>query len=275
MGMQYVVVQAWVPDWSGGGNYPDQGLPPSGVGIWPGPGVPTHPIAPGGPPPTVWPGPGRPDQGLPVPPQVWPGPGRTDQGLPVPPEIWPGPGRPDQGLPGQPPGFWGGSPVPTPTPPIYLPSPPGIWGGAPSYPDQGLPPSCVGIWPGPGRPDQGLPPSGVGIWPSPGRPEHPIVIPPESEMPEHPELPDLNAGNWIYVRDQGGVYTPAFVPWPLAVTHPDYNPAYPEQGTPGEWVVIAYSGVAAWAWVPSSEGGGESGRRATKKSSAASSSSSS
>jgi hypothetical protein len=36
--------------------YPPQQPP----GIWPSPGVPTHPIAPGGPPPGIWPSPGVP-----------------------------------------------------------------------------------------------------------------------------------------------------------------------------------------------------------------------
>lgn len=260
MPVQYVIVQAYVPDWSGSGNYPDQGLPPAGVGIWPSPGRPDQGLPV---PPTIWPGPGRPDQGLPVPPTIWPGPGRPDQGLPVPPEIWPSPGRPDQGLP-VPPGIWPG--YGQPSHPIAPGGPPPtIWPG-PGRPDQGLPVPPT-IWPSPGRPDQGLPVPPT-IWPSPGRPdqglpstpwtpEHPIVIPPETDMPDHPELPDLNAGNWIYVKDQGGVFKPAFVPWPLAVTHPDYNPEYPETGTPGEWVIIAYSGRAAWAWVPSPGSGNE------------------
>jgi hypothetical protein len=44
----------------------------------------------------------------------------------------------------------------------------------------------------------------------------------------------------------------AFVPWPLAVTHPDYQPKRPPESIqPGEWVVIVYGGSPANAWVPS------------------------
>ena len=72
--------------------------------VYPPPGRPTHPIAPGSPP------------------GIWGGP----------------PLYPDQGLPGAPPGYWGGS---SPHPDQGLPGvPPGFWGGvAPPYPDQGLP----------------------------------------------------------------------------------------------------------------------------------------
>jgi hypothetical protein len=65
--------------WGGAPPYPDQGLPPSGVGVWPSPGRPAHPIAPGGPPPGIWGGaPPYPDIGGPAPqpptqPPWWPG----------------------------------------------------------------------------------------------------------------------------------------------------------------------------------------------------------
>ena len=93
---------------------PDQGLPPVS------PGIPTHPIAPGGSP------------GLPSHPIYHPG--HPDHGLPA---------YPDQGLPG---GGQGGSP----SHPIYHPGHPDH--GLPAYPDQGLPGGSGG------RPDQGLPP---------------------------------------------------------------------------------------------------------------------
>lgn len=144
-----------------------------------------------------------------------------------------GGGRPDQSLPGY-------QPYPDQGLPGYQP-----------YPDQGLP----GFQP---YPDQGLP----GFRPYPDQSLPPVVN--FDDMPEHPELPDLNAGNWQYVAEKYGTLKMAFVPWPLAVTHPDYNPSYPEQGTPGEWVVIVYTGRAVWAWVPSS--GGDSGTSSTSTS---------
>jgi hypothetical protein len=58
--------------------YPDQGLPGQPPGIWPSPGHPAHPIAPGGRPPGIWGGPpSYPDQGLPPGGSVgvWPSPG--------------------------------------------------------------------------------------------------------------------------------------------------------------------------------------------------------
>lgn len=47
----------------GGPMPPGQGGPPS---IWPSPGHPAHPIAPGGPPPSIWPDPGRPHPEHPI-----------------------------------------------------------------------------------------------------------------------------------------------------------------------------------------------------------------
>jgi hypothetical protein len=91
-------------------------------------------------------------------------------------------------------------------------------------------------------------------------PEHPIYFPPvfnPDDLPEHPEVPDLNAGNWlIVVQDDTDKTKPpkavwAFVPWPLAVTHPDYQPQYPPDSMkPGDWVVIVYGGAPANAWIP-------------------------
>jgi hypothetical protein len=66
-----------------------------------GPGFPTNPIAPGGQPPYPSQGPGFPTH------PIAPGGG------------WPPPHQP----PGGPPGYWGGAPLPTPTPPIYFPPP--------------------------------------------------------------------------------------------------------------------------------------------------------
>jgi hypothetical protein len=94
--------------------YPPQQPP----GVWPSPGVPTHPIAPGGQPPEVWPGPGQPAHPI--------APGGA------PPGIWPSPGYPAHpiapgGGPSQGPGF--------PTPPIYIPiTPPPDSGLSPEHP---------------------------------------------------------------------------------------------------------------------------------------------
>jgi hypothetical protein len=107
-------------------------------------GHPSHPIAPGGPPPQVWPSPG-----VPTHPIYLPG---------EPPGIWPSPG--------------------VPTHPIYTPSPPvGIWPspGHPAHPiapgGPGGPPP--GIWPSPGHPSHPIViPPGSGVHPS-----HPIYVP--------------------------------------------------------------------------------------------------
>jgi hypothetical protein len=145
----------------GGGPMP--GGPP--LGYWGGvaPPLPTHPIAPGGPPPQIWPSPGHPAHPIAPggpPPGIWPSPGHPAHPIAPggpPPGIWPSPGHPAHPIaPGGPPlGFWGGGNVPMPTPPIYLP-PGTIPGLKPEHP----------IY---------IPPS---IWPSPGVPTHPIVLPP-------------------------------------------------------------------------------------------------
>jgi hypothetical protein len=123
---------------------PPIGQPPS---IWPDPGYPAHPIAPGGPPPGIWPGPGAP--GHPI------APG----GGPAHPIVIP----PDAIKPG------------VPSHPIYLP-------GSPEHPIV-IPPDAIA----PGVPTHPivLPPPEVGhpivIPPDaiePGVPAHPIVLPP-------------------------------------------------------------------------------------------------
>jgi hypothetical protein len=107
---------------------------------------------------------------------------------------------------------------PAPQPPIYYPpqQPPGFWGGSPlpgvSHPiaPGGPPPQ---VWPGPGRPDQGLP--GQPPFPSqgPGFPTPPIYIPitppPDSGLsPEHPiyvpiypSHPISNNPSWDEIKD--------------------------------------------------------------------------
>jgi hypothetical protein len=96
-----------------------------------GSGEPTHPIAPGGPPPGIWPSPGWPSHPIAPggsPPGYWGGIAPPYPSHPIapggpPPVIWPGPGYPAHPIApgGQPPGIWGGGNVPMPTPPIYLP----------------------------------------------------------------------------------------------------------------------------------------------------------
>lgn len=122
-------------------------------------GEPSHPIAPGGPPPRPWGPINYPDQGLPQPPLgIW--------GGRPPPYV-------DIGFPGQQPGIWG---------PIY-------------YPDQGLPGQQPGQPPRPwgpiNYPDQGLP----GAQPVPGRPTHPIYYPPVIWDPARPANPITSPGD--------------------------------------------------------------------------------
>jgi hypothetical protein len=117
--------------------------------IWPKPGYPAHPIAPGG-------GPAHP---IVIPPDAI-APGVPEHPIVLPP---PEPGHPiiippDAIAPG------------VPSHPIYLP--PSIW------PDPGVPAHPIA----PGGP----PP---GIWPGPGAPAHPIVIPPDAIAPGVPAHP--------------------------------------------------------------------------------------
>jgi hypothetical protein len=188
-------------------------------------GAPTHPIAPGGPPPTVWPDPGHPAHpiapggqppgywgGAPLPwptppiyypppggggqpPGIWPSPGHPAHPIAPggpPPGIWPSPGHPAHPIApgGSPPGIWGGGNMPVPTPPIYLP--PGSIPGAPTHP----------IY---------IPPS---IWPSPGVPTHPIVLPPDGK----PEVLE----NW----DVKVAWSPT-TGWMIAVVPSEQHPGVP------------------------------------------------
>jgi hypothetical protein len=122
------------------------------------PGVPAHPIAPGGPPPEVWPGPGVPTHPIVIPPgSIAPGVPAHPIYIPISPEHpivippgWLGGGKPEHPIvlppplpehpivippdavapgvpahpiviPPPPLGIWGGSNEPFPTPPIFLP----------------------------------------------------------------------------------------------------------------------------------------------------------
>jgi hypothetical protein len=144
-----------------------------GVGGGPMPGGPSvsHPIAPGGPPPQIWPGPGVPTHPIVIPPGSL-GPGVPAHPIYIPvypahPIVIP----PDAIAPGVPthpiyipPGIWGGGNEPFPTPPIVIiPQPPG-----------GKPP--VVIWPSPGHPEH---PIVIPLPPIDAKPEHPIVLPPQ------------------------------------------------------------------------------------------------
>lgn len=56
-------------------------------GIWPSPGYPAHPIAPGGPPPGIWPDPGYPAHPIAPggpPPGIWPSPGHPAHPIVIP-----------------------------------------------------------------------------------------------------------------------------------------------------------------------------------------------
>jgi hypothetical protein len=126
------------------GAGPDQGLPGQSPGIWPSPGYPTHPIAPGGGPST---GPGFPTH------PIAPG------GPPV--GIWPSPGYPTHPIApgGPPPGVW-------PSPPV------GVW---PNPPGGGNYPSHQPVFPFPPvGPDNTLPPEET----PPGTPVQLPVFPP-------------------------------------------------------------------------------------------------
>jgi len=139
--------------------YPDQGLPGQPPGIWPSPGHPAHPIAPGGPPVGIWPSPGHPAHPI--------APGGSP-GRPSHPIFWPP--YPDNSLPPYPahpiaPGGPGTSPQPpTPGYPVQLPSftPEDggwVWSFIPGY-------GWGWSWipnPNPARPDNSLPGPQPGI----------------------------------------------------------------------------------------------------------------
>jgi hypothetical protein len=175
------------------GGHPDQGLPPVPPGIWPSPGYPAHPIAPGGPPPGIWPSPGYPAHPIVLPPG-------SISGTPEHPIYTPPmpPGHPSHPIV-LPPNTIGG----TPEHPIYYPpvggSPPGIWGGPPAYPDIGGPPPQPGIWPTPpgGQP---VPPE---VWPQPPVPP----LPPELEssviVAVHKPGQDWEVKSYPIAPDQG------------------------------------------------------------------------
>jgi hypothetical protein len=150
---------------------------------------PAHPIAPGGPPPSVMPPiyyPPVPAHPIVIPPDaIAPGvpthpiyiPIYPAHPIVIPPDaIAPGvPAHPIVIPPEDlPPGIWGGGNEPFPTPPIVIPQPPG--GGPP-----------IGIWPNPGHPAH---PIVIPLPPIDAKPEHPIVLPPpDSGLPVFPSHP--------------------------------------------------------------------------------------
>lgn len=153
---------------------PQQPQPP---GIWPSPGYPAHPIAPGGPPPTV-------QHPIILPPNsIWPGVPAHPIVIIPPGSIWPG----------------------VPTHPIVLPLPPEAGGEPPS------------IWPSPGHPAHPIAPGGPppSVWPGPGYPAHPIVLPPDrpTDPPiEPPTIPPDAGGNWQWGWNRESGWHPVFVP---------------------------------------------------------------
>jgi hypothetical protein len=187
-------------------------VPPDQPGIWPSPGHPAHPIAPGGPPLGIWGGGNVP---MPTPPIY----------IPVPP---PSGGGEHPELPIYIPIF--------PAHPIVIPMPP-VSGAHPEHPIA-YPPL---VWPPiPAHPIAGPPP---GIWPSPGHPAHPIA--PGGERPSHPIAPGgPPLGIWgggnvpmptppIYIpvpQPPGAAYPDHPIYWPVTPSHPITLP--PEGGRP-------------------------------------------
>jgi hypothetical protein len=137
-------------------------------------GEPAHPIAPGGPPPEIWPGPGVPTHPIVIIP-----PGSIAPGVPAHPIYIPVyPAHPIV----IPPGSLGGG---KPEHPIYLP--PGIWGPTDPFPTHPIviPPDAVS----PGVPAHPIviPPPPLGIW---GGANEPFPTPPIF-LPEGGERPKL------------------------------------------------------------------------------------
>jgi len=184
-----------------GGGTPEHPIAPVPPGIWPLPGYPSHPIAPGGTPPGIWPGPGQPSHPIELPPG-------SVGGTPEHPIYYPPPYplRPSHPIV-LPPGSISG----TPEHPIYNPPHPDH-----SLPGAGSPP---GIWPGPGYPTHPIAPGGgEGIWPSPGYPDQGLPVPP-GQLPGLPEVPPELASQVVVAVHKPGQ------PWvvktyPVGPEHP-------------------------------------------------------
>jgi hypothetical protein len=150
---------------------------------------------------------------------------------------------PDHGLPLPPLDIWHDPILPPDKPDEPIIWPPGIWGGKPpEYIDIGGPGDQPGIW-------GGRPPEYIDISPPAFQPN---VLPTfnPADAPDHPELPNLNAGFWAWLKTSDDALTWGFVTAPLSVEHPINDPQYPETGTPGTWLVTAVAGRWTWAWVP-------------------------
>lgn len=130
---------------------------------------PEHPIAPGGPPPSVWPGPGPlPHPEHPIagpPPSIWPSPGHPEHPIYYPPTVWPEPGHPEHPIvipkPPDPPSGSG-----DPEHPINLPpeqAPPGYKWVLAFHPKIGWGWVLVPSKPEPPKPPGYNPPSGGNI----------------------------------------------------------------------------------------------------------------
>jgi hypothetical protein len=144
------------------------------------PGVPTHPIAPGGPPPEIWPGPGAPTH------PIAPG-GGPSHPIVIPPDAI-SPGVPSH---------------PTPGHPIFVP-PGAIAPGVPANPIV-LPPPEVG------HPIV-IPPDAL----APGTPAHPIVLPEPPEVQSFTVAVRNNASGETKVVTfvPGDATPPTFAPGP-------------------------------------------------------------
>jgi hypothetical protein len=237
-------VGVFYPHTVGGGPI----VPEQPPGIWPSPGVPTHPIAPGGG-PSQGPGFPTPPIYIPVPP---PSAGGEHPEHPIYIPVYPahpivipmpplGGAHPEHPI-AYPPLVW----PPLPTHPIAPGGPPpGVWPspGHPAHPiaPGGQPPS---VWPSPGHPAHPIAPGG-GPSQGPGFPTHPIYIPvpqpPDAAFPEHPIYWPVFPSHPIVLPPEGGT--------------PELPPAFvqPPTSAPGFWGYSLY--YDSMVFVPY-EGGG-------------------
>jgi hypothetical protein len=186
--------------------------PPS---VWPGPGRPAHPIAPGGPPPSVWPPPGVPTHPIELPPDGVIG-GTPEHPIYYPP---PQPGEPAHPIVLPPDGEVGG----TPEHPIYYPP-----SGTPEHPivfPEPLPvvaPESLGSHPL--APDLH---AGMGYWAmiafTAGAPGTTAWVQTMLEPSDHPTRPDETQlpGAWVTVLDSDNVMQWAWVAEDSAPPHPE------------------------------------------------------
>jgi hypothetical protein len=182
---------------------------------------------------------------------VYPRPPQPGEpGFPAHPIYQPGePTHPIVLPPTQPPGIWGGAPLPWPTPPIYYP--PG-YPAHPIYTPPGYPAHPIAGPPGGSPEHPWVPPQPpLGIWggaplpmptppiyyptPPPGYPAHPIQPPPG--YPAHPIQPPpgfveggVDKGDWVYSPVYGWVWVPSTVAHPPGPEHPIVQP--PEGAQP-------------------------------------------